>query len=180
MARGSSSISRLAVCVAAAALLCRLAGPAFLPAPATGSMQLRGHHAAAAASLATLAAAQPQAAHAAELTFDGFGPGELVAIFVPIIYCWLAYGEWEAKQDPVEDVGVGALGRTVDGTFEEGGYTAYGEWEAKQDPVEDVGVGALGRTVDGTFEEGGYTAARSSTAEPPPPSHRGELLPLTG
>mmetsp|Transcript_13597 Transcript_13597/g.44123 ORF Transcript_13597/g.44123 Transcript_13597/m.44123 type:complete len:130 (+) Transcript_13597:83-472(+) len=124
--KGTSALLKFAVCIAAALLLCRCA-QTFVPA-ATGNMQLRSHHAATAAAIAGLAAAAPQPAQAAELTFDGFGPGELVAIFVPIIYCWLAYGEWEAKQDPVEDVGVGALGRTVDGTFEEGGYTRRSEF----------------------------------------------------
>eukprot|EP00420_Gonyaulax_spinifera_P029248 CAMPEP_0197874740 /NCGR_PEP_ID=MMETSP1439-20131203/4187_1 /TAXON_ID=66791 /ORGANISM="Gonyaulax spinifera, Strain CCMP409" /LENGTH=100 /DNA_ID=CAMNT_0043493897 /DNA_START=83 /DNA_END=381 /DNA_ORIENTATION=- len=99
MARRTSAAGRLLVGALAAIALCQLLGVAFVPTP---QVQLRGglqHGAAGAASLAGAIAVAPQAASAAELTYDGFGPPELVAITIPLVWCIVAYLEWESKQE---------------------------------------------------------------------------------
>mmetsp|Transcript_25036 Transcript_25036/g.77211 ORF Transcript_25036/g.77211 Transcript_25036/m.77211 type:complete len:128 (-) Transcript_25036:93-476(-) len=113
MARKSSAAGRLLAAGLAAVALCHLAGLAFVAPPRA---PLRAEHGAAGAAVIAGVATAPQAASAAELTYDGFGPAELVAIFVPIVVVFLAYLEWESKQEPVDDItGVGTLGKTIDG-----------------------------------------------------------------
>merc|ERR1712045_974349 len=97
------------------AALCflQLVGPAFVAPHAAMRATEQGTAGAALGGAIVLA---PQAASAAELTYDGFGPAELTAIFIPLGIVIVAYIEWESKQDPVDDVtGVGTLGKQVDG-----------------------------------------------------------------
>jgi len=126
--RSNSTALRLAVLACAALALGRLTGFAFAPAP--GNSRLRAQQSSAAvtgagAALAgALAAAPPQPAAAAELTYDGFGPPELVALFGPIVFVAFLYLEWEGQQEDVDNMnGIAALGKTIDGP--EGDATSY-------------------------------------------------------
>mmetsp|Transcript_106825 Transcript_106825/g.217903 ORF Transcript_106825/g.217903 Transcript_106825/m.217903 type:complete len:125 (+) Transcript_106825:36-410(+) len=113
MARKSSALGRLAVAALAAIALWQLAGLVFV---APGQVPLRVQGTAGAAALAGAIAAAPQPASAAELTFDGWGPTEIVAVVIPFLFIFALYLEWESKQDPVDDItGPGTLGQTNDG-----------------------------------------------------------------
>ncbi|CAE8586859.1 unnamed protein product [Polarella glacialis] len=84
------------------------------PPSASGTSSLRGG--AAAVALAGVLAAAPVPALAAEQTFDGWGPPEIIAVLVPMFLVGGAYGDWESRQDSVDDVtGYGTLGKQVDG-----------------------------------------------------------------
>ncbi|CAE8582644.1 unnamed protein product [Polarella glacialis] len=109
----SGKLVRLAVLAVAALALKQLA---FVSAPgAAAGSKLRGHEAAAVLAAGILAAA-PVPALAAEQTFDGWGPPEIVAVLVPMFLVGGAYGDWESRQDSVDDVtGYGTLGKQVDG-----------------------------------------------------------------
>eukprot|EP00442_Polarella_glacialis_P006578 CAMPEP_0115092412 /NCGR_PEP_ID=MMETSP0227-20121206/26749_1 /TAXON_ID=89957 /ORGANISM="Polarella glacialis, Strain CCMP 1383" /LENGTH=99 /DNA_ID=CAMNT_0002484223 /DNA_START=63 /DNA_END=359 /DNA_ORIENTATION=+ len=99
MAR-SERMLRLAVLALAALALQQ--GLSFVAAPSTSSVasQLRGPEAAIAAAL--VAAAAPVPALAAEQTFDGWGPPEIIAVLVPMFLVGGAYGDWESRQDSVD------------------------------------------------------------------------------
>mmetsp|Transcript_5171 Transcript_5171/g.12842 ORF Transcript_5171/g.12842 Transcript_5171/m.12842 type:complete len:127 (-) Transcript_5171:116-496(-) len=113
MARRSSAVL-LAAALAAMALL-QLAGLAVtFVAPPRAPLQVQG--VSGAAGLAGVVAVAPQPAQAlAELTYDGWGPAEITAVIVPIVFVIGLFLEWESKQPDEDDIGVGYLGRTVDG-----------------------------------------------------------------
>ncbi|CAE8643248.1 unnamed protein product [Polarella glacialis] len=111
MARASAKLVRLAVLAVAVLAFKQLA---FVSAPANSGSSLRGHEAAVLA--AGILAAAPVPALAAEQTFDGWGPPEIIAVLVPMFLVGGAYGDWESRQDSVDDVtGYGTLGKQVDG-----------------------------------------------------------------
>jgi len=116
-ARRSRAARRLAVLAAVAIVLCKLAAPAFVPSPRAQAPNA----AVAAATLATAGATIPQPAQAIELTYDGFGAPELVAIFLPWVFAIPAYTEWLMQQPwKEEDIkGVATLGKTYDGVGDE-------------------------------------------------------------
>mmetsp|Transcript_75845 Transcript_75845/g.171584 ORF Transcript_75845/g.171584 Transcript_75845/m.171584 type:complete len:127 (+) Transcript_75845:71-451(+) len=112
MARRSAA-GRLLVGAIAAICLWQLLGAAFIAPRAPLRAAEQG---AAGAALAGAIVVAPQAASAAELTYDGFGPPELVAITIPLVWCIVAYLEWESKQESTDDVtGAGTLGNQIDG-----------------------------------------------------------------
>ncbi|CAE8582642.1 unnamed protein product [Polarella glacialis] len=112
MALRSSKLVRLAVLAVAALAVKQLP---FVSAPGAAGYKLRGHEAAAVLAAGILAAA-PVPALAAEQTFDGWGPPEIIAVLVPMFLVGGAYGDWESRQDSVDDVtGYGTLGKQVDG-----------------------------------------------------------------
>eukprot|EP00421_Protoceratium_reticulatum_P022540 CAMPEP_0168397086 /NCGR_PEP_ID=MMETSP0228-20121227/20882_1 /TAXON_ID=133427 /ORGANISM="Protoceratium reticulatum, Strain CCCM 535 (=CCMP 1889)" /LENGTH=128 /DNA_ID=CAMNT_0008410547 /DNA_START=30 /DNA_END=416 /DNA_ORIENTATION=+ len=107
--------ARLLVLGLAAACAWQLVGLSFVAPPRTPA-QAGPETGLGAAVLAGAALAGPQAASAAELTGDGFGPAELTAIAIPLVLVVLAYLEWESKQEPTDSVtGVGTLGKQIDG-----------------------------------------------------------------
>ncbi|CAE8636282.1 unnamed protein product [Polarella glacialis] len=111
MARSSNLIR---VCLLAVALLATNQLLFVSPPSASGTSSLRGG--AAAVALAGVLAAAPVPALAAEQTFDGWGPPEIIAVLVPMFLVGGAYGDWESRQDSVDDVtGYGTLGKQVDG-----------------------------------------------------------------
>jgi hypothetical protein len=68
--------------------------------------------AAAAGALAMV----PHPANAlAELTYDGWGPAEITAVLIPIVFVVSLFLEWEGKQNTNDDIGVGTLGEMIDG-----------------------------------------------------------------
>ncbi len=72
----------VAILALAAMALWQLTGPAFVAAPARSQVpELTG-----AAALAGLMAYAPVPAEAAELTGDGFGPGEITVCLIPIVF----------------------------------------------------------------------------------------------
>ncbi|CAE8627007.1 unnamed protein product [Polarella glacialis] len=109
----SSNLVRIAVLAVAALAMQQLA---FVAAPSSAvSSNLRSQGAAVAVAAGMLAAV-PVPALAAEQTFDGWGPPEIIAVLVPMFLVGGAYGDWESRQDSVDDVtGYGTLGKQVDG-----------------------------------------------------------------
>ena len=98
----------------------------FVPSP---QLSLRGRAAeGASAAVGSSIVVAPLAANAyAEQTYDGFGPGEQLAIFIPIALVGLALNEWCSQQEPVpEDIG-GTLYQMNDGP---NGYRPRGyDWD---------------------------------------------------
>mmetsp|Transcript_76888 Transcript_76888/g.193401 ORF Transcript_76888/g.193401 Transcript_76888/m.193401 type:complete len:139 (-) Transcript_76888:175-591(-) len=126
--RSSSAALRLAALACVALALARFTGSAFAPAPGGSRLRAQQDSATLASTglglAGALAAVPPQPAAAAELTYDGFGPPELVAIFGPIVFVALLYLEWEGQQESVDDMnGIAALGKTIDGPA--GSATSY-------------------------------------------------------
>merc|ERR1719436_2190227 len=110
----SSAAGRLVVGIVAAIALWQLTDLAAFVAPPRAPPRVQ--EVAGAAALAGAIAATPQPAHAVEIDFNGWGPTELTAIIIPAVFVLLLYGEWESKQEPVDDItGPGTLGKMVDG-----------------------------------------------------------------
>merc|ERR1711933_268649 len=104
---------RLAAGIVATIVLWQLTGFAFVAPPKAPP---REQEVTWAAAFAGAIAATPQPAHAVEIDFNGWGPTELTAILIPAVFVGFLYGEWESKQEPVEDItGPGTLGKMVDG-----------------------------------------------------------------
>merc|ERR1711972_754694 len=109
----NSAAGRLMGGIVATIALWQLTGFAFVAPPRAPP---RVQEVAGAAALAGAIAGIPQPAHAVEIDFNGWGPTELTAIIIPAVFVLFLYGEWESKQDPVDDItGPGTLGKMVDG-----------------------------------------------------------------
>ena len=109
MARHSSALLKAAVVACGLLALNQLA---FL-APGS-SPKLRGQEAAVAG--AVLAGLPAAPALATDQASDAFSQQDAILIFIPIIFVWILFLDWEGKQPSADDVtGYGALGPTVDG-----------------------------------------------------------------
>merc|ERR1712107_341544 len=105
MARKSCTLARLIVLGVMAIAMWKLASVVgFVAPPQTGALRQTKHNVADAAVLAAALAATPLPAKAVDQVFDSFGPGELTAITIPIVFFVLLRLEWEEGQDPVDDV----------------------------------------------------------------------------
>mmetsp|Transcript_12978 Transcript_12978/g.29614 ORF Transcript_12978/g.29614 Transcript_12978/m.29614 type:complete len:125 (-) Transcript_12978:71-445(-) len=116
MARRPSALLKAAVVACAVLGLCRVA----FVAPGS-SPKLRGHEAAVAG--AVLAGLPAAPAMATDQWQDSFSQTDTVVIFSAIAIVGVLFGDWNAKQDDIDDVtGYGTLGRTIDGTPDKPNY----------------------------------------------------------
>ena len=109
MGRHSSALLKAAVVACALLALNQLA----FVAPGS-SPKLRGQEAAVAG--AVLAGLPAAPALATDQASDAFSQQDAILIFLPILFVWVLFLDWDSKQPSADDVtGYGALGPTVDG-----------------------------------------------------------------
>ena len=109
MARRSTALLKAAVVACALLAL----NQAFV-APGS-SPKLRGQEAAVAA--AVLAGLPAAPALATDQASDAISQQEAILIFLPILFVWVLFLDWEGKQPSADDVtGYGYMGKTIDGT----------------------------------------------------------------
>ncbi|OLP79655.1 Oxygen-evolving enhancer protein 1, chloroplastic [Symbiodinium microadriaticum] len=109
MGRHSSALLKAAVVACALLALNQLA----FVAPGS-SPKLRGQEAAVAG--AVLAGLPAAPALATDQASDAFSQQDAILIFIPILFVWVLFLDWDSKQPSADDVtGYGALGPTVDG-----------------------------------------------------------------
>merc|ERR1712007_18955 len=106
----------------------------FVAPPQTPALRKSTHSSVNTAILAA-ALASPLPAHAVDQQFESWGPGELIAVFLPVSFVIALRLEWEADQPPVDDVtGVGVLDLPND--FDSQGrrtYYRFGDLEEYND-----------------------------------------------